>query len=891
MEESGNEHKLVQGKTIMIMSGTSRFMIIAALLAGATTCLASEGKQPDWSYTYTDDFQDCNVESDSYYHSIFWPQGAYPPKDETYLYRTDVGQLGFGGLGLYNQVEAELVYRFPLNQERRMKTISGEVHIDVTYPIEIPGNRYLKYSLSSDGINWSVPKELSANTNTIHIRSIRGICYIRFRGMGALIDNLVVNLNSYPADFLVPTTRCPTIQAAIDLAPKSDGNEVSIEVAPGTYKWHDIDFKGKAITVYSSKGAGQTAIDCENTSRGFYFHTNEDTNSVLRGFTIKNGKKTGSNIQNDITASNWIQNSAKAAGAGIFCDLSSPSIVDCIIQDCTTQLGAGIGVVGASPYIADCLIQGCDAGDYRSFGGYGAGVALIRDSNAVIVNTTIKNNAVYYNSFGGGVYCRQSSALLANCEIRKNSKITNTLGVLKGGGVYAGGLLTDVELRNCIIADNNNTQAGSGIYADSIDNITDLNSDMICNVFIKNCTIADNILLSPQGSTGSGVHSVKSGIVIENSIIWSNSGLNVWIDNADYGSISYSDIQGGSAIQSFVEGQGNKSVDPCFAPLSAGDRDYHLKSYVGRFNPGTLSWAADDVNSACLDAGDPGDPVGSEPYQNGKRINMGAYGGTDQASKNYSPRVIHVAPYWETGSNLLHSGTSRQDAYETIQKAVDVAHNGDYVLIWPGTYYEEVFLKNKAITIQSADEPAIVTANSGGYAFSFVAGESIYSVLRNLVIANCNGELGGAVFCSYSFPTLTNLSIVSNSFGISTFEGAQPVVTNCIFRNNKNGDYDIHDTYIIRNISYCCLGISTSLAGQKGNFAANPLFVDETGDDFHLKSKYGRYQSGLWIKDTVHSPCIDAGDSSDFSREPLNNGNKINLGADGGTPYTSKSKN
>jgi len=37
-------------------------------------------------------------------------------------------------------------------------------------------------------------------------------------------------------------------------------------------------------------------------------------------------------------------------------------------------------------------------------------------------------------------------------------------------------------------------------------------------------------------------------------------------------------------------------------------------------------------NSHCIDAGDPEDPVGSELIPNGQRINLGAYGGTAQAS-------------------------------------------------------------------------------------------------------------------------------------------------------------------------------------------------------------------------------------------------------------------
>jgi hypothetical protein len=74
-------------------------------------------------------------------------------------------------------------------------------------------------------------------------------------------------------------------------------------------------------------------------------------------------------------------------------------------------------------------------------------------------------------------------------------------------------------------------------------------------------------------------------------------------------------------------------VDPCFADAESGD--YHLKSQAGRWNPDSKSWVLDNVTSPGIDAGDPTNPVGPEPFPNGGRINMGAYGGTVEASKSY----------------------------------------------------------------------------------------------------------------------------------------------------------------------------------------------------------------------------------------------------------------
>ena len=96
-----------------------------------------------------------------------------------------------------------------------------------------------------------------------------------------------------------------------------------------------------------------------------------------------------------------------------------------------------------------------------------------------------------------------------------------------------------------------------------------------------------------------------------------------------------------------MHGPGNLSVDPLFVGgwsdvdgRARGGRrgiayDYHLRSQAGHWDPYDQIWVTDDVTSPCIDAGDPQGPLGYESFPNGGRVNMGAYGGTERASKSY----------------------------------------------------------------------------------------------------------------------------------------------------------------------------------------------------------------------------------------------------------------
>ena len=135
-----------------------------------------------------------------------------------------------------------------------------------------------------------------------------------------------------------------TIQAGID--DSNDGDTVL--VADGVYTGdgnRDIDFRGKAITVRSENGAENCIIDCNGTEddahRGFYFHSGEDPNSAIIGFTITNGRSP----RECDPIPPW---PCIYVGGGIRCDESSPAISQCTITGNWAKYGGVSAVRGAA---------------------------------------------------------------------------------------------------------------------------------------------------------------------------------------------------------------------------------------------------------------------------------------------------------------------------------------------------------------------------------------------------------------------------------------------------------------------------------------------------------------------------------------------------------------
>jgi probable HAF family extracellular repeat protein len=323
-------------------------------------------------------------------------------------------------------------------------------------------------------------------------------------------------------------------------------------------------------------------------------------------------------------------------GAAIYNLHSHPVIKNCIFRKNST--GGGHGVVyneSSSPMISDCVLRDNDGGGIEfqyetgavvsrcrfigNVSGYGSGVNCEYGSSPVIRDCVFIGNTAWYD--GGALRCYEGCyPTVSNCIFAGNK------AVIQNGGAIST-LESSPTLTNCTFTANNAARQGGAVfcYAGSHPKVAN------CILWGNSAADGAQIALTYHQSPG---HDPSTTEI----------------------TVGYSNVQGGHEAVSLEErcklnwGPGNTDANPRFVlpgfwdpngtPENADDDfcvdgDYHLKSQAGRWNASEGRWTIDDVTSPCIDAGDPLGPIGLEPFPNGGIVNMGAYGGTAEASKSY----------------------------------------------------------------------------------------------------------------------------------------------------------------------------------------------------------------------------------------------------------------
>ncbi|MEA3226719.1 MAG: right-handed parallel beta-helix repeat-containing protein, partial [Planctomycetota bacterium] len=294
------------------------------------------------------------------------------------------------------------------------------------------------------------------------------------------------------------------------------------------------------------------------------------------------------------------ENSADQWGGGLGHELNcNPVLKACIFTDNSARAGGGIRGAGGNPVLTNCVFLA---------NGPGGGLEL-QNSNATLVNCTFSENSAMD---GGGISTSGNAGPnITNCTFTDNSADRD------GGGVFIGRDQSPI-LVNCMFG-GNKARRGAGIHNKGWGGYG-------ATPTLINCTFGGN---HASESGGTMYNSRDSIPMLSNSILWGNRPQEIYPQDSAV-EITYSDVQGG------WPGEGNINADPLFFDPANGD--YHLRSRSGRWDPQSQNWVQDRATSPCIDAGDPSADWSSEPFPHGERINMGAYGGTPEASMSLGSR-------------------------------------------------------------------------------------------------------------------------------------------------------------------------------------------------------------------------------------------------------------
>ena len=233
-----------------------------------------------------------------------------------------------------------------------------------------------------------------------------------------------------------------------------------------------------------------------------------------------------------------------------------------------------------------------------------------------------------------------------------------------------------------------------------------------------------------------------------------------------------------------------------------------------------------------------------------------------------------------------------------VMNDIEVYNNTIYDTYGPGIWllgYENSYPKEEAQNVHIHHNTFYNTGTNPS--INWVGG-IVTSGFYNTLIENnvFDGVYHTAI--AHMYPTGYSMDLSPKGTGYTTIV-RNNIITNTLMRqqNSDGTGYGIinylpktHAFVLENNCLYQNEAGNYKNAGSTSDIHADPLYANQKNHDYHLKSQGGRWNGEIWVRDRISSPCIDAGyPASDYSKEPGNNGSRINIGSYGNTEYASMS--
>ena len=200
-----------------------------------------------------------------------------------------------------------------------------------------------------------------------------------------------------------------TIQEGINAAQNGD----VVCVLPGTYTGSgnkNLSPQGKAIVIQSLHGPASSIIDCEQDGRGFVLNSGESMSTVIRGFSILNGKPL----------------SSPYGGSGVFVeDNSGVLITHCIFRSGQSYLGESVSAI----QFGDTEVSGPQSGVSQCVFETTSEEALVHQKSYFCHESIFRNNTEH--SSGNG-HVANPAQEWRNCIWMNNTNTYSMLGLGHG---------------------------------------------------------------------------------------------------------------------------------------------------------------------------------------------------------------------------------------------------------------------------------------------------------------------------------------------------------------------------------------------------------------------------------------------------------------------------